>query len=125
MARGKDGPSSVGDVQRPPAEVLYEGELAKLREGDKGPKPPGWHLSLRAVRTFVIGDPAIGIRKKFVGNAALVERAMVALATNRGLLLVGEPGTAKSLLSELLAAAISGCSTRTVQGSAATTEDHI
>jgi MoxR-like ATPase len=125
MARSKDGPASAGEVQRPPAEVLYEGELEKLRERDKDPKPPGWHLSLRAVRTFVIGDPALGIRKKFVGNAALVERAMVALATNRGLLLVGEPGTAKSLLSELLAAAISGCSTLTIQGSAGTTDDQI
>ncbi len=50
---------------------------------------------------------------------------MVALATNRGLMLVGEPGTAKSLLSELLAAAISGRSTLTIQGSAGTTDDHI
>jgi len=37
----------------------------------------------------------------------------VGLAGNRGLLLAGEPGTAKSMLSELLAAAISGCSTNT------------
>jgi MoxR-like ATPase len=55
----------------------------------------------------------------------LIERALVTLASNRALLLVGEPGTAKSLLSELLAAAISGTSTLTVQGSAATTEDQI
>ena len=50
---------------------------------------------------------------------------MVTLATNRGLMLVGEPGTAKSLLSELLAAAICGDSTLTIQGGAATTEDQI
>ena len=50
---------------------------------------------------------------------------MVALATNRGLMLVGEPGTAKSLLSELLAAAVSGRSTLTIQGSAGTTDDQI
>src|SRR5438045_4986308 len=82
-------------------------------------------MSPRAVRTFILGDKAMGIRKKFVGNPSLVDRAMVALATNRGLMLVGEPGTAKSLLSELLAAAISNCSTRTIQGSAGTTEDQI
>lgn len=113
------------DVQRPPAEVLYADELERLREADRDAKPPGWQLSLRAVRSFVVGDPARGIRRKFVGNPALVERAMVSLATNRGLLLVGEPGTAKSLLSELLAAAISGRSTLTVQGSAGTTDDQI
>ncbi|MBC7978129.1 MAG: AAA family ATPase [Myxococcales bacterium] len=113
------------EIQRPPAEVLHADELARLRADDDAAKPPGWDLSLRAVRAFVVGDPARNIRRKFVGNAALVERAMVSLATNRGLLLVGEPGTAKSLLSELLAAAISGCSTLTVQGSAGTTDDQI
>ena len=49
----------------------------------------------------------------------------MALATNRGLMLIGEPGTAKSYLSELLAAAVSGDSTLTIQGSAGTTEDNI
>jgi MoxR-like ATPase len=112
-------------LQRPPAEVLYAGEIAKLKEGDSGPKPPGWQLSARAIRTFLLGDERLGIRKKFVGNAALIDRAMVTLATNRGLMLVGEPGTAKSLLSELLAASICGQSTLTIQGSAATTDDQI
>ena len=50
---------------------------------------------------------------------------MVSLATQRGLLLIGEPGTAKSMLSELLAAAISGDSTLTIQGGAATAEEQI
>jgi MoxR-like ATPase len=40
-------------------------------------------------------------------------------------MLVGEPGTAKSMLSELLAVAISGRSNLVVQGSAGTTEDHV
>jgi MoxR-like ATPase len=116
---------SGSHLQRPPAEVLYADELARLRDADQGPRPPGWELSLRAVRTFVMGDAALGIRKKFVGQPSLVDRAMVTLATQRGLMLVGEPGTAKSLLSELLAAAISGRSTLTIQGGAATTEDQI
>ena len=50
---------------------------------------------------------------------------MVTLAGERGLLLVGEPGTAKSMLSELLAAAVCGTSTLTVQGTAGTTEDQL
>jgi hypothetical protein len=65
------------------------------------------------------------IEEKFVGERALVERAVVTLAGERGLLLVGEPGTAKSMLSELLAAAISGTSALQVQGTAGTTEEHL
>ncbi|MFE3906237.1 AAA family ATPase [Streptomyces sp. NPDC059153] len=112
-------------VQRPPAEVRYAEELAALRADDRDPRPPGWELSLRAARRFVIGDADAGISRKFVGNPSLVDRALVTLATSRGLMLVGEPGTAKSLLSELIAAAVSGDSTLTVQGGAATTEDQI
>jgi MoxR-like ATPase len=118
-------PATPPAVQRPPAEVLYADELEKLRKDDPHPRPPGWKLSPRAVRTFILGDSALGLRKKFVGHPSLVDRAMVALATDRALLLVGEPGTAKSLLSELLAAAVSGRSTLTIQGSAGTTEDQI
>ncbi|MGY3678570.1 ATP-binding protein [Streptomyces sp. TE33382] len=122
VAAGASGPA---DVQRPPAEVRYADELAALRAGDSDPRPPGWELSLRAARRFVIGDGSTGVSRKFVGNPSLVDRALVTLATSRGLMLVGEPGTAKSLLSELIAAAVSGISTLTVQGGAATTEDQI
>jgi MoxR-like ATPase len=124
LDRGDEARANLG-IQRPAAEVLHARELEVLREHDAGPKPPGWKLSPKAVRAFILGDEALGVRRKFVGNPALVDRAMVALATNRGLLLVGEPGTAKSLLSELLAAAISGRSTLTIQGSAGTTDDQI
>jgi len=110
---------------KPPPEVVYAEELAQLAASDDGPKPPGWNLTPKAVRKFILGDKRLGIRKKFVGNASLVDRSMVALATNRGLMLVGEPGCAKSLLSELLCAAICGDSTLTVQGGASTTEDQI
>ncbi|MFL6116137.1 MAG: AAA family ATPase [Catenulispora sp.] len=112
-------------VQRPAAEVRYADELARLRAADDGERPPGWALSLRAARRFVLGDDAAGISRKFVGDPSLIDRALVSLATSRGLMLVGEPGTAKSLLSELLAAAVSGDSTLTIQGGAATTEDQI
>ncbi|MGC4093770.1 MAG: AAA family ATPase [Polyangiaceae bacterium] len=112
-------------AQRPPAELSYRHELELLAKEDDAAKPPGWFLSPRAVRTFILGDETRKIVRKFVGNPSLVDRAMVALATNRGLMLVGEPGTAKSLLSELLSAAICGNSTLTIQGSAGTTDDHI
>ncbi len=112
-------------IQRPPAEQLFADELARLTAADVLPRPPGWELSPTAVRAFVLGDPSRELARKFVGSPALVDRAMVSLATNRGLMLIGEPGTAKSWLSELLAAAISGISTLTIQGSAATTEDQI
>ncbi|MFF6776621.1 AAA family ATPase [Streptomyces sp. NPDC012637] len=118
-------PEQEQRLQRPPAEVRHAEELAALRAADTDPRPPGWQLSLRAARRFVTGDQEAGIGRKFVGDTALVERALVTLATNRGLMLVGEPGTAKSLLSELVAAAVSGDSTLVVQGGAATTEDHI
>ena len=111
--------------QRPPAEIRWADELARLRESDTAPRPPGWALSLDAARRFVVGDQRAGIERKFVGDPSLIDRALVTLATSRGLLLVGEPGTAKSLLSELLSAAVSGNSTLTIQGGAATTEDQI
>ncbi|MGC4955095.1 ATP-binding protein [Actinomadura citrea] len=113
------------DYQRPPAEIRFAGELERLRESDAGPRPPGWALGLTAARRFIVGDEALGVRRKFVGDTALIDRALVTLATSRGLMLVGEPGTAKSLLSELIAAAVSGTSTLTIQGGAATTEDQI
>ena len=115
----------VAELQRPPAELLYADELARLRAADTQARPPGWALSLRAARAFILGDAALGTTAKVVAPVASIERMLVTLATGRGLMLVGEPGTAKSLLSELLAAAISGVSTLTIQGGASTTEDQI
>ncbi len=119
---------AAAQMQRPPAEVLHKEELELLREDDSktgSPVPPGWALSMHSVRRFILGDDALGISAKFVGNPSLVDRAMVTLATTRGLMLVGEPGTAKSLLSELLSAAVSGTSTLTIQGGASLTEEQI
>ena len=113
-------------LQRPPAEALHAAELAALVRADAtAVKPPGWRLTPHSVLKFILGDEKAGIPPKFVGKRAMLERCIVALATNRGLMLIGEPGTAKSWLSELLAAAISGDSTLTIQGSAGTTEDAI
>ncbi|WP_284312328.1 ATP-binding protein [Labrys miyagiensis] len=110
---------------RPSAEVRFAEELAALKAADQGRKPPGWALSAKAVRSFILGDSRFSIRRKFFGDDALVERALVALMSEQGLMLVGEPGTAKSMLSELLAAAISGTSMLVVQGSTGVTEDHV
>ncbi len=123
MTKNKNGAAPV--LQRPPAEILHAQELQRLREHDNGPRPPGWALSLTAARKFILGDAELGVERKIVAPAASIERMLVTLATGRGLMLVGEPGTAKSLLSELLATAISGKSTLTIQGGASITEDQI
>ena len=121
-----------------PAEQRHQAELAFLAAHDAGPRPPGWRLTPRSVVTFLCGSDGeqlklakaqpdvpdkLVITRKFVGERALVERCVVTLAGERGLLLVGEPGTVKSMLSELLAAAVCGTSRLTVQGTAGTTED--
>ncbi|MDY6797386.1 MAG: AAA family ATPase [Pseudomonadota bacterium] len=105
-----------GQAQREPAEVVYRKELQKLVAMDEGPVPPGWQLSPRSVARFLLGDARAGIERKFVADPEVVNRIIISLCTSRGSLLVGEPGTAKSWLSELLAAAISGSSTLVVQG---------
>ena len=128
----------MANTVRPPAEVCYANELKALATHDPHPKPPGWKLSPRTVRTFVLGSEGESlsykqgrktvetvITQKFYGDDALIDRCIVTLAGNRGLMLVGEPGTAKSMLSELFCAAISGDSTNTIQGTAGTTEDQI
>jgi len=106
-------------------EQRHADELARLAAADTDAKPPGWKLSPRAVRSFIIGDERLQVSRKFYGDDPLIDRAIVTLMGHQGLMLVGEPGTAKSLLSELLAAAISGDSGLTVQGTAGTTEDHL
>ena len=118
-------PAAAPRLQRPPAEILHADELERLRAADRDPRPPGWALSLKAARAFVLGDDALRISRKIVAPVAAVERMLVTLATGRGLMLVGEPGTAKSLLSELLATAVCGSSTLTIQGGASITEDQI
>lgn len=116
---------------KPPVEVRYAEQLQALKENDDGKKPENWLLSPKAVRTFILGGEVdtkngkLVIPRKFYGNDALVERCIITLAGNRGLMLVGEPGTAKTMLSELLSAACCGVSTNTVQGTAGTTEDMI
>jgi MoxR-like ATPase len=111
-------------VIRRHAEQEYAAELDLLREADDRPRPPTWKLSPWAVKTYLLGGEVSGttISPKYIGNGRLIEIAVATLATDRALLLLGVPGTAKSWVSEHLAAAISGDSTRLVQGTAGTDE---
>ena len=126
MPRKSKSTKTSESLQRPASEVLYADELKRLAEADgDAPRPEGWQLTPQSVVTFILGDKRLDISAKVVIGRSQLERCIVALATNRGLMLIGEPGTAKSYMSELIAAAISGDSTLTIQGSAGTTEDAI
>lgn len=114
-------------VQRLPAEQLFQKEIDALIAAEKDPVPTGWRMSPGSVRTYICGGKAgrTVITPKYIGHKRLVEIAIATLVTDRALLLIGEPGTAKSWLSEHLAAAINGDSTKVVQGTAGTTEEQI
>jgi MoxR-like ATPase len=115
-------------VLRPHAEDEYAAELAALAAGDDRTRPPAWRLSPAAVVTYLLGGEAADgtvITPKYVGPRRLIEVAVATLATDRALLLLGVPGTAKTWVSEHLAAAISGDSTLLVQGTAGTAEEAI
>ncbi|MER7208579.1 AAA family ATPase [Streptosporangium sp. NPDC000239] len=111
-------------VLRAHAEDQYADELAILAKDDDRPRPPGWKLSPWAVTTYILGD-GDRITPKYIGPRRIVEVAVATLATDRALLLLGVPGTAKTWLSEHLAAAVSGDSTLLVQGTAGTAEEAV
>ncbi|MEU9472233.1 AAA family ATPase [Streptomyces avermitilis] len=120
----------MSDFLRAPAEIKYAEELDWLESIDDNPKPFSWRLSPKMVRLFILGSERSDgldreISQKWFGDRSFVERSIVTLASDRGLLLIGDPGTGKSWLAELLSAAICRNSTLVVQGTAGTTEDHI
>lgn len=114
-------------VLRLPAEQLFQKEIDALIAAETDPVPTGWRMSPRSVKTYICGGKAGNtvITPKYIGHERLVEIAIATLVTDRALLLIGEPGTAKSWLSEHLSAAINGDSTKVVQGTAGTTEEQI
>jgi len=120
-------PTDSGESLRPPAEILFAAELAALEKNDKVARPAGWRLSPKAVETYILGGTVGGtvITPKYFGSERLIQIAIASLATDRALLLIGEPGTAKSWLSEHLTAAICGNSLMLVQGTAGTTEEQV
>ena len=127
---GSRASDANGAILRPHAEVQYADELAALAATDDRERPPNWRLSPWAVVTYLMGGEVApndhgvtAIVPKYVGRRRLMEVAVATLATDRALLLLGVPGTAKTWVSEHLAAAISGDSTLLVQGTAGTTEE--
>jgi MoxR-like ATPase len=116
---------SQDSVLREHAEQQFAEELDELAKVDDRQRPPSWRLSPWAIRTYLLGGElanGYAVSAKYIGNARLIEIAVATLATDRALLLYGVPGTAKSWVSEHLAAAISGDSTLLVQGTAGTDE---
>ncbi len=115
-------------VIRQHAEEQFAEELEKIAKNDDRQRPPNWRLSPAATLTYILGgklDDGFEVSAKYIGDRRLIEIAIATLATDRALLLYGVPGTAKSWVSEHLAAAISGDSKRLVQGTAGTGEEAI
>lgn len=120
--------TSTHEILRAHAEQQYAEELAELAKLDTKRRPPNWNMSPWAVLTYIMGgklDSGFEITPKYIGRVRLVEIAIATLATDRALLLLGVPGTAKTWLSEHLSAAISGDSSMLVQGTAGTSEESI
>ncbi|MEM8531685.1 MAG: AAA family ATPase [Chloroflexota bacterium] len=115
-------------ILRQHAEQQFAEELEALAKADTRSRPPSWKLSPWAVATYLLGgklDDGFEVSPKYIGNRRVIEIAIATLATDRGLLLIGVPGTAKSWVSEHLSAAISGDSTMLIQGTAGTSEEAI
>ena len=113
---------------RDAAEVSYKAELDALARVDEHPRPTNWKLSPWAVSKYLLGtklDDGTVISAKYLGDKRRVEVAVATLATDRALLLIGVPGTAKSWVSEHLAAAVAGDSRLVVQGTAGTGEEAV
>jgi len=118
----------MSTLLRQHAEQLFAEELAELAKQDSDRRPTNWQLSPAAVVTYLVGGKLKNgflVSPKYIGNRRLIEIAVATLTTDRALLLYGLPGTAKSWVSEHLAAAISGDSTMIVQGTAGTSEEAI
>ncbi|MEJ7646172.1 MAG: AAA family ATPase [Chryseolinea sp.] len=118
----------MSTLLRQHAEQLFAEELEELKKNDKDKRPSNWHLSPQTVVTYLLGGKlknGFEVSPKYIGKKRLIEIAVATLTTDRGLLLYGLPGTAKSWVSEHLAAAISGDSTMIIQGTAGTSEESI
>jgi hypothetical protein len=108
------------------AEQAFQHELEELAKTDDKPRPPNWRLSPWAVSMYILGGKlpnGFAVTPKYIGKRSLVEVAIATLATDRALLLLGVPGTAKTWLAEHLAAATSADSTLLIQGTSGTSEE--
>ena len=87
------------NLLREHAEQQFALELQALAQADNRPRPPNWRLSPWAVATYVLGGKlpnGLVISAKYIGQPRLIEIAIATLATDRALLLLGVPGTAKT-----------------------------
>ena len=108
------------------SEEKYADEIQALIDEDQANKPFNWQMSPRAVVDFLMGAKLPSGKKispKYFGERRLMEVAVASLATDRALLLVGVPGTAKTWVAEHISAAICGDSKILVQGTAGLMED--
>lgn len=118
----------MSEILRRHAEDEFSGELAELKKQQSGFCPPNWELSPENVVTYIMGGTLKNgfiVSSKYIGDRRLIEIAVATLTTDRALLLYGLPGTAKSWVSEHLAAAISGNSKLLIQGTAGTGEEAV
>lgn len=117
----------MSEILRLPAEKQFQAEINALIANENNPVPTGWKMSPKSVLTYIMGGKVGGteITPKYMGDKRIVEICIATLVTDRALLLIGEPGTAKSWLSEHLTAAINGDSSLVIQGTAGTTEEQI
>lgn len=118
----------MSQILRQHAEQQFAEELHELKRADTRERPDNWALSPWAVASYLMGDKldnGFQVSAKYIGNRRLIETAIATLATDRALLLFGVPGTAKSWVSEHLAAAVSGDSTMLIQGTAGTSEEQM
>jgi MoxR-like ATPase len=115
-------------ILRQHAEQQFAEELDELAKNDNRQRPPNWNMSPWAVATYLLGgklENGFEVSPKYIGNRRTIEIAIATLTTDRALLLLGVPGTAKTWVAEHLAAATTGNSTLLVQGTAGTSEDSI
>ena len=120
--------SKTPSILRQHAELQFAEELTVLAKQDERQRPPNWRLSPWAVATYILGgklDNGFVVTPKYIGERRIIEIAVATLATDRALLLLGVPGTAKTWVSEHLAAAISGDSKLLIQGTAGTAEEAV
>ncbi|MDY6939231.1 MAG: AAA family ATPase [Cyanobacteriota bacterium] len=128
MATSPSNTPSTPQLLRQHAEQEFAEELAVLKSVDRQQRPPHWYLSPHAVATYLLGgklENGFEVSPKYIGDRRPIEISIATLTTDRALLLLGVPGTAKSWVSEHLAAAISGDSTLAIQGTAGISEEAI
>lgn len=75
------------NVQRLPAEQLFQNEIDALIANEKNPIPTGWRMSPKSVLTYICGGTCGGVEitPKYIGHKRLVEIAISTLVTDRAL----------------------------------------